>query len=58
VTADLGIAGVPIQDNAAHIANWITVVKGDSSAISTAAAMASKAAAYLWAKQPTPIAAE
>jgi antirestriction protein ArdC len=58
VTADLGLNGVPIQDNAAYIASWITVLKSNDQAIFTAAAMASKAAAWLWAQQPQPIAAE
>ena len=50
--ADLGITAQPREDHAHYIANWLTVLKGDKTAIFTAAAAANKAAEFLHSLQP------
>ena len=50
-SADLGITAQPREDHAHYLANWLAVLKNDKTAISTAAAAASKAAEYLHALQ-------
>ena len=50
--ADLQITAQVREDHAHYIGNWLTVLKGDKTAIFTAAAQASKAADYLHGLQP------
>jgi antirestriction protein ArdC len=50
--ADLGLTPEVREDHAAYIASWITVLKGDSRAIFSAAAHAQRAADYLHSLQP------
>jgi len=45
--ADLEIEPVVREDHASYIANWLTILKGDSKAIFTAAAAAEKAVQYI-----------
>ena len=52
ICADLQITPQPRMDHAHYIANWITVLAGDSSAIFTAAAAANRAADWLHSVQP------
>ena len=54
ILADLGIAVHPRPDHAAYIASWLKALKGDSSAIFTAASKAQQAADWMHAKQPRP----
>lgn len=53
--AELGLMSEPRQDHAHYLANWLKVMKGDSRAIFTAAAAASKAVAFLKVFQPKAI---
>jgi antirestriction protein ArdC len=48
VCAELGLASKPRADHAQYIAHYLKLLRGDSRAIFTAAAAASKAAAYLF----------
>lgn len=50
--ADLAITAQPREDHAHYVANWLTALKGDKTAIFTAAAAANKAAEFLHALQP------
>lgn len=47
LAASLGIPNAPIQDNAAYLKNWLSVLKADSRAIFTASTAASKAADFV-----------
>lgn len=49
--ADLAITPEPRADHAAYIRNWLTVLKSDRKAVFTAASKASRAAAWLLAKE-------
>ena len=51
--ADLAITAQPRPDHAHYIGNWLTVLRGDSTAIFTAAAAANKAAEFLHDLQPS-----
>ena len=56
ILADLGIAVHPRPDHAAYIASWLKALKGDSSAIFTAASKAQQAVDWMHAQQPnTPV---
>jgi antirestriction protein ArdC len=50
--ADLNLTPEVREDHAAYIATWITVLKGDTRAIFSAAAHAQRAADYLHSLQP------
>jgi antirestriction protein ArdC len=50
--ADLNLTPEVREDHAAYIASWITVLKGDTRAIFSAAAHAQRAADYLHSLQP------
>lgn len=50
--ADLELANQPRKDNAAYVASWLKVLKGDPKAIFSAASKAQYAADYLHALQP------
>lgn len=52
--ADLGITPEVMPDHARYLASWLTVMKGDTKAVFTAAAHAERAAEYLHAFQPQP----
>ena len=52
ICADLKITAQPREDHAHYIANWLQALRGDNTAIFTAAALAHKAAEYLHGKQP------
>jgi antirestriction protein ArdC len=53
--AHLGLAATPRDDHACYIASWLSVLRGDSRAIVTAAGRAQSAADYLVAlADPTP----
>ena len=56
ICADLGITAQPRLDHAHYIANWLQVLKGDKTAVFTAAAAAHKAAEFLHGLQPKPVA--
>jgi antirestriction protein ArdC len=47
LSADLGILGATLTDHADYLTNWIAILKGDKKAITTAAAAASKAHAFI-----------
>ncbi len=47
LNADLGILGATLPDHADYLASWVRILKGDKKAISTAAAQASKAHAFI-----------
>ena len=47
LNADLGILNTTLPDHADYLSNWIAVLRSDRKAIFTAAAAASKAAAYI-----------
>ena len=47
LNAELGILGATLPDHAHYLASWIRILKGDKRAIFTAAAAASKAAAFI-----------
>jgi antirestriction protein ArdC len=47
LNADLGIIGSTLQDHADYLSNWIAILKGDKTAILTAAAQASKAHSFI-----------
>jgi antirestriction protein ArdC len=55
--ADLQLTPEPREDHATYIQNWLTVLKADKRAISTAAAHAERAAAFLHGLQPMAAAA-
>lgn len=50
--ADLAITAQPRPDHAHYIKNWLTVLKGDNTAVFTAAAAANRAAEFLHGLQP------
>lgn len=47
LNADLGILGATLPDHADYLSNWIKILKNDKKAITTAAAQASKAHAFI-----------
>ena len=51
LSAEVGILGATRDDHAHYLASWLKVLKGDKKAVFTAAAAASKAAAYIMADQ-------
>ncbi len=51
--ADLGITAQPREDHAHYIANWLTVLKNDNTAVFAAAAKANQAVEYLFSLQGT-----
>jgi antirestriction protein ArdC len=51
--ADLDLALEPREDHSSYIQNWLTVLKGDSRAIFTAASHAQRAVDYLHGLQPS-----
>ena len=53
ICADLRLTAQPREDHAHYLANWLTVLKADKTAIFTAAAAANKAAEFLHDLQPT-----
>ena len=53
---DLGLEARPREDHAAYLDHWLKVLKADKRAIFQAAAHAQKAADYLHALQPQPVA--
>jgi antirestriction protein ArdC len=50
--ADLQITNTPRADHAQYIENWLTVLKGDTKAIFSAASLATRAIDYLHGLQP------
>lgn len=52
ICCDLGITAQPREDHAHYIANWLTALREDKTAVFTAAAAAAKAADFLHALQP------
>jgi antirestriction protein ArdC len=50
--ADLGITAQPREDHAHYIANWLTALRNDKTAVFTAAAKANQAVEYLFGLQP------
>ncbi|MFD6319837.1 ArdC family protein [Methylorubrum thiocyanatum] len=52
VLADLGLVRTPRPDHAAYLASWLPLLTADPRALGTAAAAASRSAAYLAALQP------
>lgn len=52
ICCDLGITAQPREDHAHYIANWLSVLREDKTAVFTAAAAAAKAADFLHALQP------
>jgi antirestriction protein ArdC len=52
--AELGIAQQPRADHANYLLAWLRIIKGDTKAIFTAAAAASKAVAWMKDRQPKP----
>lgn len=54
ISADLGLAPEPKQENAAYIQNWLKILKSDKRAIFTAARHAQAAADYVHSMQPEP----
>ncbi len=50
--AELNITNTPRADHAQYIQNWLTVLKGDSKVIFTAASLATRAVDYLNGLQP------
>ena len=52
--AGLEITNTPRLDHAQYLANWLTVLKGDTKAIFTAASLATKAVDHLYGLQPKP----
>ena len=53
LAAEIGILPQTREDHAHYLANWIKVLKGDKKAIFTAAAQASKAAAFIKGRTET-----
>ena len=51
LAAEIGILGATREDHAHYLASWVRVLRGDKKAIFTAAAAASKAAAYIMGRQ-------
>ena len=47
LNADLGILNTTLPDHADYLSNWIKIIRNDKKAIFTAAAAASRAAAYI-----------
>jgi antirestriction protein ArdC len=52
--ADIGISSTPRADHAAYVASWLKCLKADSRAIFSAAAQASKAAAFIQSSSASP----
>ncbi len=52
LSADLGVAPRPVEENAAYIQNWLKVLKDNKRFIFSAAFHAQKAAEYCWSMQP------
>ena len=53
--AEVGILPQTREDHAHYLANWVRVLKGDKKAIFTAAAAASRAAAFIKGRMEAPM---